>query len=115
MSAAGKFESGMVLAGVALVALAAWWLVKHSGLFNPLNQNNLANQGFDSLYQGVTGSQGTLGADIYNWTHPDAGAPTQTPTVPMCYARNPDGSLVYIDGVIQQRPCSQNPPGWQTP
>jgi hypothetical protein len=33
---------------------------------NPLNNDNIINQGFDSAYQGITGSDGTLGSDVYD-------------------------------------------------
>jgi hypothetical protein len=36
---------------------------------NPLNNDNVINKGFTSIYQGVTGSDGTLGTDVYDVTH----------------------------------------------
>ncbi len=36
---------------------------------NPLNNDNIINKGFTSIYQGVTGSEGTLGGDFYDATH----------------------------------------------
>lgn len=114
MNAAGEVKAGLVLGGFALVALAIWWLYKHADLFNPASQNNLANQGFNTAYQDITGSSGSLGTDLYNLTHPNTPG-LQTPANAICFQRNPDGSLVYVNGVIQEVPCSQNPPGWQTP
>lgn len=104
----------LVLGGLALSAWVIYEIVNHPDWFNPASQNNLANRGFNSLYQDVTGSKGTLGTDIYNWLHPGQ-APSTGPAVPMCFQRDANGSLVYINGVIQQVPCSQNPPGYQTP
>ena len=36
---------------------------------NPLNDNNVINQGATALYQGITGSTGSIGGDIYDATH----------------------------------------------
>lgn len=36
---------------------------------NPLNNQNIINRGATSIYQGVTGSEGTMGGDFYDATH----------------------------------------------
>lgn len=36
---------------------------------NPLNQNNVINQGANSIYQAATGSKGSMGGDFYDATH----------------------------------------------
>ena len=111
----GDFAGLLILGGVAVVALAVYWLYKHASLFNPLSQNNLANQGFNATYDAITGSTGTLGGDLSGILNPVTVPVNQTPSTAMCYQRNPDGSLVYVNGTIQQVPCSQNPPGYQGP
>lgn len=108
------FTGLAILAGAAVLVYLGYELVKHVSLFNPASQNNLANTGFNSLYQNVTGSQGTLGGDIYSWLHPDSNV-NASPSVPVCYQRDANGALVYNNGTIQQVPCSQNPPGYQNP
>ena len=60
----------LVIAGLAVVGFLVYELYKHASLFNPASQNNLANTGFNSAYQGLTGSSGTFGGDLYSWLHP---------------------------------------------
>lgn len=36
---------------------------------NPTNNDNIINRGFTSVYQTITGSDDTLGGDIYDITH----------------------------------------------
>jgi hypothetical protein len=36
---------------------------------NPLNNDNVINQAATSVYQGATGSAGTIGGDFYDATH----------------------------------------------
>lgn len=58
--------------------LVAVYLAKKAGgaaasavnAVNPFNNDNVINRGFTSVYQTVTGSEGTLGTDIYDITHP---------------------------------------------
>ena len=65
----------VVGAGVAL--LVAVYLGKKTvdavpkalNAINPLNNDNIINQGATSLYQGLTGSNGSIGGDIYDATH----------------------------------------------
>lgn len=108
------FTGMAILAGVLIAVYLGYEFVKHISLFNPASQNNLINTGVDSLYQSLTGSEGTLGSDLGDLIDP-VGNVNASPAVPMCYKRTASGALVYIDGVIQQVPCSQNPPGYQTP
>lgn len=73
----------LIGAGAAAVVVLA--LVARKGVIvaadaaqaiNPLNNDNVINRGFTSVYQTVTGSEGTLGTDIYDFTHPEAAAGT---------------------------------------
>lgn len=66
-----KLYIGGAIAGVALL-----WYLKHKAgqavtqaaqAVNPTNQNNIFNQGFNTLYQDVTGSKGSLGTDLAGW------------------------------------------------
>lgn len=43
---------------------------------NPMNNDNIINQGAESLYRSVTGSKGTIGGDIYDVTHDGSLNPT---------------------------------------
>jgi hypothetical protein len=36
---------------------------------NPQNNDNIINKGFTSIYQGATGSAGTIGGDFYDAFH----------------------------------------------
>lgn len=61
-----------MLAGV----VAAYVLYKGAGVVadvanavNPLNNDNIINRGATGLYQGITGSEGTIGTDFYDATH----------------------------------------------
>ena len=103
------------LLGVAVLVFLGYELFKHASWFNPLSQNNLANQGFNAAYQSLTGSTGSLGSDLSGLLNPVTVNVNQSPGTPMCYQRDSNGNLVYdSNGNIQQVPCSQNPPGYQT-
>lgn len=108
------FTGLAMLAGLAVLAYLGYELVKHISLFNPASQNNLANTMFNGFYQDLTGSQGTLGTDLGNLIDP-VGNVNASPANPICFKRTAAGALVYVGGVIQEVPCSQNPPGYQTP
>jgi hypothetical protein len=60
---------GAVVAGLGV----AYMLKKGAGAaveaLNPVNPNNIINQGAESLYRSMTGSKGTIGGDIYDATH----------------------------------------------
>lgn len=67
---------GAAAAGVAVVYLAYKGAGKVAGAvgdaaqaINPLNNNNIINQGFVSFYQALTGSTGTPGGDFFDATH----------------------------------------------
>lgn len=60
----------LLLAGIAAAAFVVYEIYKNASLFNPANPNNLANTGFNSAYQNLTGSSGTLGGDLFSWLHP---------------------------------------------
>ena len=75
-------NSKFVLIGVGIGAavIAALVLRKAGGVagdalanaanaINPFNNDNIINRAFTDLYQGVTGSDDTLGGDIYDITH----------------------------------------------
>ena len=67
--------------GGTIAVLAAWYLLHKAktaavetakaaaNAVNPLNPDNVINEGFNGLYQSLTGSTGTLGADIADWLH----------------------------------------------
>ena len=74
-------DNKYMLIGAACAGLAvAYMLYRTAGkagelvkegaqAINPLNNDNVINRGFTSIYQGVTGSTGDLGSDIYDGTH----------------------------------------------
>lgn len=73
-----KLSTEVVIVGAGLCGLA-FVLYKAGGLagdalqaVNPLNNDNIINQGATSVYQGITGSDGTIGTDLYDVTHPAA-------------------------------------------
>lgn len=66
-------KTTLIVAGVAVVGL---WYVKRKATetikdvgqaVNPVNHDNVFNRGFNSVYQAVTGSTGTLGTDLADW------------------------------------------------
>jgi len=63
------YRSSKAVAGVVADAAEA---------INPLNNQNIINRGFTNIYQGVTGSEGTLGTDIYDGFHGGALDATST-------------------------------------
>lgn len=78
MKLSGDFEIKLIVVGVGLCGLA-FVLYKAGGLagdaleaVNPLNNDNIINRGVTSVYQGATGSDQTMGADLYDLTHPAA-------------------------------------------
>lgn len=103
----------LVLTGLAILTFLAYEFYKHRAFFDPTNPANGANRAFNAIYQDITGSSGSLGSDIYGWFHANP-SPTG-PAVPMCFKRDATGALVYVDGVIQEVPCADNPPGYQSP
>ncbi len=110
------FTGLAMLTGIAVLIFLGYELYKHASLFNPLSQKNAANQGFNALYQNLTGSTGTLGSDLSGLLNPPTVPVNQTPSTALCYARDASGALLYdSNGNIEQVPCSQNPPGYQTP
>lgn len=71
-------ENKFVLIGVAVAGLGLYFVAKKASgaagkaldAINPMNNDNIINQGATSIYQAVTGSTGTIGGDIYDITHP---------------------------------------------
>lgn len=96
--------SGSAVLAIALVGGLIYLLTKHSDLFNPASQNNLANTGFNDLYQTLTGSQGTFGSDLYGLLHPnEPGSSSTTPN--MCFVYDANGVLQYSNGEPSQATC----------
>ena len=67
---------GAACAGLGIAFMLYKGVKKVGGLveegveaINPLNNDNIINQGAVSLYQAMTGSQGTPGGDFYDGTH----------------------------------------------
>lgn len=73
MKLAPQAQSTLIIAAVVLFLL--WYLKNRAGEavevvnrnLNPTEDTNLANRGFNWLYQSATGSDGTLGTDIAEW------------------------------------------------
>jgi hypothetical protein len=77
-----------MMAGAVVAGLALAYVVYRSGAavvdvvgdaaqaINPLNNDNVINRGFTNLYQGVTGSTGSLGTDAYDIVHSGVFDPT---------------------------------------
>lgn len=63
----------LVLGAIAAGLGVAFMLKKGAGAalqaVNPMDRDNVINQGATSLYQAVTGSKGTIGGDFYDATH----------------------------------------------
>lgn len=88
-----KAETGFKIAlGIAGIAAAAYLLKQGSAAasavgsaanaVNPFNNDNIFNRAFNSAYQGVTGSDGTLGTDLYDALHSDNGQNVFSPANP---------------------------------
>ena len=64
----------LIVGGIAV--LGAWYLKGKAGemvkdvgqAVNPVNHDNVFNRGAESLYQAVTGSEGTPGTDLADWS-----------------------------------------------
>lgn len=71
-----QFKLLLVVAGLGAVAYTVYKTAGVAGdmlqAVNPLNSDNVINQGATSIWQGVTGSIGTIGTDLYDGTHPAA-------------------------------------------
>lgn len=76
MKLSGDFEFKIILALVAVVAVGyVVYRAKDAAgdaaaavarALNPFNNDNIINRGATSVYQAVTGSEGTIGTDIYD-------------------------------------------------
>lgn len=67
-----KINPLYVVGGIGAAVLAYVVITRGKAALNavnPMNNDNIINQGFTSLYQQLTGSEDTLGADIYDITH----------------------------------------------
>jgi len=62
-------KTTLIVAGVAVVGL--WYLKGKAGqavqAVNPLNHDNVINQGAQSVWDAFTDGQGTIGTDIADW------------------------------------------------
>ncbi|MGA9853409.1 MAG: hypothetical protein WBR15_10840 [Gammaproteobacteria bacterium] len=75
---------------------------------NPFNNGNIINNGFNSAYQSLTGSSGTLGSDLYDLLNPNAANGSGTSSSYFVYDAN--GNLVQSpDGSGPE--TSSSPPG----
>jgi len=62
----------MVVWAAKQTAKAAVDGVKEVGeAINPLNDENVFNKGATNAYQNITGSDQSMGADLYDYMHPD--------------------------------------------
>ncbi|MEH6434246.1 hypothetical protein [Massilia sp. DD77] len=116
------------IAGVVLLA-AAWFAKRKLGeaatavapYVNPADGRNVINQGATAIYQGITGSKGSIGGDLYDlWNPPrenvaldllPLGAPYAVDFYQ--YLTNSDGNQIadYQDGVLFRgafNPASDN-------
>ena len=71
----------LIIGAGAVAAVVAIWLAKKTATvavdvvktaataINPFNNDNIINQGFNGLYTAATGSDSTLGSDVYDVTH----------------------------------------------
>jgi len=67
-------KSTLIVAGVAVIGL--WYLkgrtveaIKDVGqAVNPVNPENIFNQGFEAVYGAVTDGKGTPGTDLADWS-----------------------------------------------
>lgn len=82
-----------IAGGVALLYyLAKKEVSAAASAINPLNPENVFNTGATDIYQATTGSQGSIGTDIYNLLHPG-----QAPAVPNAtyFVYDAAGNLEY--------------------
>lgn len=65
--------TGLFWAGVGYVGWQVYKGLDPAGAekFDITSEKNFVNAAFTDLYQKVTGSKQMLGADIYDWLHPD--------------------------------------------
>lgn len=76
VNVSGDLKLKMIVGGsVALCALILFFKYKKSvaDAFNPMSEDNLINQGVQSVYQAVTGSTGSIGTDLYDVLHDEKG------------------------------------------
>ena len=72
-----KWTPKTVAIAAAVVVVGGWYLKRQAtetvkeaaNAVNPTNPDNVINQGFNSVYQSVTGSRGTLGTDLADFFH----------------------------------------------
>ena len=93
--------------GIALLYyLAKKEVTAAANAINPLNPGNVFNTATTDLYQTVTGSQGSIGTDLYNILNPG-----QAPAVPNAtyFVYDANGNLEYdSNGNLK---LSSYPPG----
>jgi hypothetical protein len=85
----------LIAAGAVVLGIGAWWLQKRGAdvlsAIDPTNNDNVINHAFTDAYQGITGSNGTLGADLYDITHNGTFNPTSPNNI--LYPHNDNWSL----------------------
>jgi hypothetical protein len=82
-------KTALVLAGVVGVIALAWYAKRQAGaavaavapLVNPFDDRNFANQAAESIYQAITGSENSIGSDVYEVTHNGTLDPTSANNV----------------------------------
>jgi hypothetical protein len=100
-----------VVAAAAIVGAIAVWAAKKSiasvaQAVNPADEKNVVNTWFNSVTKSITGNDEPIGAQIYDWLHPQE--PVATKTTVVDKTQSSTASLAQsLDNQIQ----NQGPPG----
>ena len=88
-------QEELLLVGVGIALVAVYYIQKGASTavsavvdgagavaqaVNPINDQNIFNQGATAVFQKTTGSNDTIGGSIYNFFHGDAGDVATAPT-----------------------------------
>ncbi|MGI0069697.1 MAG: hypothetical protein ACREAN_05520 [Nitrosopumilaceae archaeon] len=100
----------MIWLGLGVGALIIYEFVKNqvgkaAQAVNPINPNNIFNSATNDVYQAITGSQGSIGTDIYNLINTTPASGTA-----MYFVYNQSGNLV-IDPSTGAPQETSYPPG----